>query len=477
MPKYEYDMIVIGAGAGGFVSSKLAAGLGKKVAMIEKKKLGGECTNAGCIPSKALLRAAAIAHQAHRLGDFGIGTGGELKLSTKNVMQYVRGAVKKVYDSHPASAFEIVGITVLFGSPRFLDNHHIELNGKTISANKFMICTGSSAFVPPIEGLSSLPFYTNENIFDRETLPGSLLVLGGGPIGTELASAFNRLGVATTVVEMGKDILPRDDRELTAMLAKRLGEEGLKILTGTKAVKVTTSVDGVILTVENAQKQRQELRAEAILVAVGRKPNTEGLDLEKAGVEYGPKGIRTDELLRTTAPNIYACGDVAGPYQFSHMTEYQAVIAVKNAFLPVKTRVNYDMVAWCTFTDPELAHVGLTEEEARARHGNAVSVYRYPYGNTDRARTDGSEFGMAKYIIASNGRLLGAHILGARAGDIIHEAQLVKHLDLSFSSISSMIHIYPTYTDVVRQPAKLYYVDRIRNNPVLKFMQKIIKKK
>ncbi|HWR73081.1 MAG TPA: NAD(P)/FAD-dependent oxidoreductase, partial [Nitrospirota bacterium] len=397
--------------------------------------------------------------------------------STRNVMQYVRSAVKKVYDSHPASVFEKLGITVLFGSPRFLDNHHIELNGRTISSNKFMICTGSSALVPPIEGLSSVPFYTNENIFDIEALPGSILVLGGGPIGTELASAFNRLGVVTTIIEMGNTILPRDDRELTGMLTGRLEEEGLKILTGSTAVTASQITNGISLTVENGRKQRQELRAETILVAVGRKPNVEGLDLGKAGVEYDQKGIRTDELLRTAAPNIYACGDVAGPYQFSHMTEYQAVLAVKNAFLPVKTKVNYDMVAWCTFTDPELAHAGLTEEEARERHGDAVSVYRYPYGSMDRARTDNTEFGMAKYICGPGGRLLGAHILGARAGDIIHEAQLVKHLDLPFSAIASMIHIYPTYTDAVRQPAKLFYVDRIRNNPFIKFIQKFMAKK
>lgn len=477
MPRYDYDMIIIGAGAGGFVSSKVAAGFGKKVAMIEKNKLGGECTNAGCIPSKALLKAAAVAHQARHLRDYGLEPSADVAISGRHAMNYARAAVKKVFDSHPASVFEKAGIAVLFGEPKFLDNHHIALNGKTLSAVKFMIATGSSAFVPPIEGLSSVPHLTNENVFDLETLPDSMIVLGGGPIGIELASAMNRLGVKTTVVEMLDTILFREDRELARKLSDRLVAEGLKIMTGTKAHKAAISGDEIVLTVGNSQKQKEDLRAKAILVAVGRKPNVEGLDLEKAGVTYDRTGLRTDRYLRTTAPNIYACGDVVGPYQFSHMAEYQAVAAVRNAFLPFKKKAVYDTVAWCTFTDPELAHVGLTEEEARTKYGDRVTVYRYDYGKTDRGRTDNTEFGTAKFICGPRGRLLGAHILGERAGDVIHEAQLVKYLGLPFSAIASMIHIYPTYTDVVRQPAKLYYIDRLRNNPVLKLVQKIMAKK
>ena len=477
MPKYDYDLIAIGAGAGGFVSTKVAAGFGKKAAMIEKKKLGGECTNAGCVPSKALLRAAHIAHQARQLRDYGLELSVDPVISAKSVMQYARSAVKKVYDSHPAAAFEKLGITVLFGSARFLDRHHVELNGRVLSAKKFMLCTGSSALVPPLDGLSSVPYYTNENIFELETLPDSMIVLGGGPIGIELASAFNRLGVRTTVVEMGAAILARDDRELAQMLAGRLASEGLSIMTGTRALSLSRSGGGIALAVVNAQQQRQVLQAQALLVAVGRRPNTEGLDLEKAGVQFGPHGVVVDKHLRTTAPNIFACGDVVGPYQFSHMTEYQAVTATRNAFLPFRKKVDYDTVAWCTFTDPELAHAGMTEQEARERYGDRIAVYRFGYGDMDRGRTDNTEFGMAKYIVGPRGRLLGAHILGERAGDIIHEAQVLRHLRLPFTAIAQMIHIYPTYTDVVRQPAKRCYVDRLRNNPLVKIAAAILGKK
>lgn len=477
MPKYDYDLIAIGAGAGGFVSSKLAAGLGKKVAMIEKDLLGGECTNRGCVPSKALIKAAAVAYQAKHLRNYGLETTGELNLSTRNVMQYVRSAVKKVYDSHPAAAFEKFGIDVLFGEPRFLDSHRISLGDKILSAKKFMIATGSSAFIPPIEGLASVPYLSNENLFDLETLPASMIILGAGPIGMEMASALNRLGVAITVVEMSSRIMVREDEELARLLADHLVSESVSILTGTKAVRAAQKDGGITLTVEDAQKNRRELQAATILVAVGRKPNVEGLDLEKAGVAWTAKGITTDSYLRTTAPNIIACGDVAGPYQFSHMTEYQAVTAVRNAFLPFRKKVNYDTVAWCTFTDPEFAHAGLTEQEARARYGDAISVYRHEYKNTDRGRTDLAEFGRAKFICDRRGRLLGAHILGERAGELIHEAQLLRHLNLSFTKIAPMIHIYPTFTDVVRQPAKLLYVDRLRNNPVLKLLAKALGKK
>ena len=476
MSRYDYDLIAIGAGAGGFVSAKVAAGFGKKVAMIEKKKLGGECTNVGCVPSKALLKAAAVAHQVRHVGDYGLEAAGTLSVSGKHAMRYARQAVDKVYASHPASAFEKSGISVLYGSPRFLDSHRIELNGKVLSAGKFMLCTGSSAFVPALAGLSSVPYFTNENIFEIDSLPGSMIVLGGGPIGIELASAFSRLGVATTVVEMGDRILARDDRELAQMLAERLASEGLTILTGTKALSVSRNGDGIALAVDQAGKRR-DLSAAALLVAVGRKPNVDDLDLEKAGVRYGPKGVVVDGYLRTTASNIFACGDVVGPYQFSHMTEYQAVLATRNAFLPFRRKVNYDMVAWCTFTDPELAHAGMTEEEARERYGDRVQVYRWSYGDTDRGRTDRTEQGMAKYLVGPRGRLVGAHILGERAGDIIHEAQLLRHLDLPFSAIAQMIHIYPTYTDVVRQPAKRFYIDHLRNNPFIKLAARLLGKK
>ncbi len=472
MGKYDYDLITLGSGAAGFVASKVARGFGKTVAMVEKGKLGGECTNFGCVPSKAFIRAARVAHEMKNPGKFGLKPDAPFSLNTDNVMSHVRSVVQKVYDSHLPESFNALGIDVHFGSPKFLDNHTIIVGGKRLTANKIIISTGSSPLVPSIDGLDKTPYLTNNTVFSLDRLPRSLVVLGGGPIGIELASAFNRLDVETTVVEMEESILPREDRELATMLADRLRSEGLKILTSTRAVKISQVGGKISLVLESGGKR--EIVAEAILVALGRKPNTEGLDLEKAGVRYGTGGITVNGMLQASADNIYACGDVTGPYQFAHMSEYQAVIACRNAFLPVKKRVDYANVIWCTFTDPELAHAGLTEEEARAAHGDSVKVLRYEYGKADRARVDVEEFGISKIILGKGGKLLGAHILGAHASEVIHEVQLAKHFNIPFGRIWEAIHLYPSYSDVIRNPSKYYYGETLGGNFFIKLLKKLI---
>ncbi len=475
MPGHDYDLIVLGGGAGGFVASKLANGLGKRVAMIEKNKLGGECTLSGCIPSKTLIKSGVIAHQSKNLKNYGLSAKNDIVINTGNVMKHVRSVIKKVYESHQPWMFKELGIDVFFGNPHFIDNHTIELEGRRFSAKSFIISTGSSALIPPIEGIDTVPYLTNDNFFEIEKLPSSLIVLGGGPIGIELAAAVNRLGVKVQVVEMFESVLFREDRELVNILSEKLKEEGLELHTETKALKVTGEMGRVVVTVENKDGQKTGMKADSLLVAVGRKTNVEGLNLENAGVKYGPGGIVIDESLRTTAPNIYACGDVVGHYQFSHMAEYEARIAVQNAFLPIRKKVNYRDVIWCTFTDPELAHAGLTEEEARKLHGDNIKVYKYEYKNIDRAKTDIVETGISKFIVDRKGKIIGAHILGSRAGEVIHEAQLAKSFDIPFYKLDSVIHLYPTLSDIVKQPAKLAHIDRLRNNPVLKFIRNIMK--
>ena len=477
MPKYDYDLIVIGGGAGGFVASKLANGLGKRVAMIEKNRLGGECTLSGCIPSKALIKSGHIAHQTTNLKNYGLSAKNDIVINADNVMRHVRSVIEKVYESHQPWMFRELGIDVFFGNPHFMDNHTIELEGRRLSAKSFIISTGSSAFIPHIEGIDTVPYLTNQTFFEIEKLPSSMIVLGGGPIGIELAAAVNRLGVKVHVLEMCESILYREDRELVNILSEKLKEEGLDLHTETKALKLSWEMGQVAATIENKKRLRKEIKADSLLIAVGRKANVGGLNLENAGVEYSPKGLIVDKSLHTTAPNIYACGDVVGPYQFSHMAEYGARIAVQNAFLPFKKKVNYRDVIWCTFTDPELAHAGLTEEEARKLHGDNVKVYKYEYKNVDRAKTDVIETGMSKFIMDRKGKIIGAHILGSRAGEIIHEAQLAKSFNIPFYKLNSVIHIYPTFSDIVKQPAKLSYIDRLQNNPVLKFIRSLMKKK
>lgn len=472
MGKYDYDLIILGGGSAGFVAAKVARGLGKSVAMVEKGKLGGECTNFGCIPSKTLIRAARAVHETRNLEKFGLKSEVPVVLDTKNVMRHVRSVVQKVYDTHLPASFEALGINLYFGAPRFLDNHRVRFGEKTLSGGKFIVATGSSPSVPPIAGINDVPYLTNSTIFGMEELPGSLIVLGGGPIGIELASAFNRLNVKTIVVEALDSILFREDRELAGMLAERLRSEGLKIFTSAKVVKVANKAGVVSLAIEGGGTK--ELVAEALLVASGRTPNTAGLDLEKAGVRHDAGGVVVNDRLQSSADNIYACGDVTGPYRFSHMSEYQAVIACRNAFLPFKKRVDYTNVIWATFTDPELAHAGLTEEEARAVHGDAVKVLRYEYGNTDKARTESEEYGRSKIILDERGGVLGAHILGANASDVIHEVQLARQFNIPFSKLWEAIHIYPSYSDVVRNPSKYYYGDELRKKFLVRLLTRFL---
>lgn len=478
MKKYDFDMIAIGGGAGGFVSSKVAAGMGKRVALIEKHKLGGDCTHYGCVPSKALLKIAHLVHDLSRVERFGLGRPPKFRVDTGRVLSHVRAVVRQVYNSHLPESFERAGIRVLFGSPEFIDGHGVSLGGRTLTAGKFIIATGSRALIPPIEGIDTVPYLTNTNFFNLRSLPKSILVLGGGPIGIELASAMNRLGVEVTVVEMLDRILFREDAELGGLLEERLKAEGLRILTGVKAVRCAAERKGVALHVQDVRGGRaRAVRADAMLVAVGRAPNTDGLGLEKAGVAYGPKGVSVNGYLETSAPGIHACGDVAGPFLFSHMAEYQAVTAARNALLPFRKKTDYRHVVWCTFTDPELAHGGLTEEEARERHGDRVRVYRHEYRNTDRGKTDMVETGMAKIVCTRKGEILGVHILGPGAGEIMHEVQLAKSLGVPFHRIGGVIHAYPSYSDVVRQPSKYFYIDRLRENPAVKLAQKLFTKK
>ena len=461
---YDYDLIVIGGGAGGLVASKFAAGVGKRVALIEKGKLGGECTLNGCIPSKALIKSAKVLHQIGCPETTGLSLTGPCPVSTAGVMAHVRSVIEEVARGHSPEKLERLGIRVIFGEPCFIDNHTVRINGKALSARSFVVCTGSSPFIPPIEGIDTVAYWTNQDLFTMDDLPRSMIILGAGPIGIEMAQALAYLGVAVTVIEQAEQILVREDRELADLLASRLSGQGIDLRTKTMALRLTDRMGAVALTVKDHSGKEDVVVASAILVAVGRKANVDGLGLEAAGVEHSAKGITIDGRLRTTTGNIYACGDVAGPYRFSHMAEYQARIAVRNALFPLKSNACYDHYAWCTFTDPEFAHAGLTENEARQAIGEKIKVFRWQYGDTDRARTEAEPFGMGKFVCDRSYRLLGAHILGQGAGDLIHEAQIIKTLGIPFHRLDSIIHVYPTLSDVVRQPAKMSRIDRLRGN-------------
>ncbi|MCQ9207421.1 MAG: FAD-dependent oxidoreductase [Omnitrophica bacterium] len=448
--KYDYDLVVIGGGAAGLVAATGGAALGAKTALIEKNKLGGDCTWYGCVPSKTLLKSAQIISLFKRSADFGIKGPAKGSYDVSGVMPHVRKIRNKVSAHHPPEVFEKRGIKVIFGAPEFIDNKTVKVNKSKITSKRFIICTGSRPLVPSIDGLMETGYFTNETIFDLDTLPKSIAVLGGGPIGIELAQALNRLGVEVSIIEMMDRILFREDKEAASALSKVLIKEGIKIFTGKKAVKFAKDERGIVISLEDKDRVLSSIRAEKALIAIGRAPSLEGLALENAGVRTNKKGVGVNEFLQTSKNNIYACGDIAGPYQFSHMAEYQAIIALGNALFPFKRKVDYSSVPWCTFTDPELAHLGLTEEEAKKQY-SGVKVYKSSYAANDRAVTDIEENGFAKVVCDRRGRILGAHIVGSQAGELLHEYVLAKSMKLGLGKLASPIHIYPTLAQIVKR--------------------------
>ena len=472
--KYDFDVVIIGGGAGGLFASSVANTLGAKTALLEKKRLGGDCTWFGCMPSKAILKSASVANLLKRHSKFGLAVEDNFHLNPSKALMYVRGVVEEISTHHPAEVFEKRGIKVIFGPPQFIDKNTIEINGKRLTSKKFIICTGSHPMIPPIEGLKNIEYLTNKNVFNLDTLPQSLIVLGGGPIGVELSQALNRLGVKIYIVEMMDRILFREDKEVSQILENRLKEEGIQILTGKKAVKFIKKDSKVYITVQDKNGDNEEVAAENVLVAVGRAPNLEGLFLENSGVEFTKQGIKVNPYLQTTNKDIFACGDVVGPYMFSHVAAYQAQVCVRNALFkrPAWQKVNYQNIAWATFTEPELAHLGLTEEEVKDRYKD-VKIYKTDYANSDRAITDSEKEGLVKIITDKKGNILGAHIVGAQASEIIQGFLIAKSLKIRLEKLSNPIFIYPTLSELVKKTAAKPLVEKL-NNPLVKLAMKIL---
>ncbi len=479
MAQFDYDVLVIGSGAAGLTAAKTAVGLGKKVALIEKNDvLGGECTWGGCVPSKTLIKSALVGYHIKNATKFGLTT--DCTFGTENLMPYVRSVIKEVYKSHTPEKIAAYGIEVISGmAAKFVDAHTVQLEGhstsRTITAKKIIIATGSRPFIPKIEGLDTVPFLTNRNFFLLEELPKSIFILGGGAIGTEMASALARLGVAVTILEMEKRIMPKDDPELVEMLVQAMRADGVVVRTGLRVIKVAQENDGVVVTGIDNNEQEHTLRAEKLLVAVGRAPNVESLNLTAAGIKVGPKGILADSQLRTTAKNVYVCGDVVGPYKFSHMAWYQAVIAARNACIPFfKKHADYSQAIWVTFSAPELAAAGLTEPEARAQYGDGIKVYSRSYGELDRGITDRMVDGTLKVICDPKGYIIGAHMLGERAGDVIHELQIAKVKGLKLAALHDVIHAYPTYAELVWHVSRKAYLEQLENTWYVKLAKKLL---
>lgn len=466
----KYDVIIIGGGPAGLVVSKFLVAFGKKVALIEKEKLGGDCTHTGCVPSKTLLKAANAYYESQHLDKYGI-TLKKFDADNSHVFSHVKQVVNEIYAHETPDIFRDAGVHVIEGKASFQDKNIIEVNNQLYKANQYIIATGSSAFVPQIDGIDDIKYLTNENIFDLNTLPTSLIIVGSGVIAIEMATAFNRLGSQVTVVSRGQSILKGNDSELSNIIKEQLISEGVKFIDNASLLSIKQK-KSVKLCIE-VNSEIQTIKASQIMFATGRVANT-NLNLEKAGIHFDEKGIKVNDYLQTSQAHIYAIGDVSTLYQFTHIAEQEAILVGKNIVMPFKKKMQYEHIGWSIYTTPELAHLGLTHEQAQKQYGQNIICQSFEYKNLDRGYTDRDKIGKIKVILKPNGKILGASILGSRAGELIHILQVAKTFDMSFDKLSHMVYIYPTYADLIKQSSKQFYIQKLYNNPWLKLIKKIV---
>ncbi len=448
------DLIVIGGGVGGLVTASVAGQLGLDVTLIEKAaKLGGDCLHYGCVPSKTLIRSAKVASLMRRGEEFGLpATNPEVDLGA--VSARVQEIVDTTQEHDDPERFRGYGVDVRFGAARFTGPNEVEIKGERLYGRRFVIATGSRPAVPPVAGLEEAGYLTNEQVFTLQALPKRLVVLGGGPIGLELAQALQRLGSRVTVLEMAPEILPQEDAGIAAELREILTAEGLDIRTGTRLDRVSVESGRKCLYAVRGE-EHMPIAVDEILVAAGRAPNVETLNLEAAGVACERRGITVDARMRTSQRHIYACGDVTGIAPFTHMAEYQAGIIISNAVFRYPKKADYRVVPWVTYTDPELARVGLTGSEAQAQFADA-EVLEFPFSGVDRALAEREPRGRMQLVVRK-GHILGATILGAHAGELLHEVVLAMQAKVKIGKISSAIHAYPTLAQINRRVVNGHY--------------------
>ncbi len=450
-PADVYDLVVIGGGPGGMTAAIIASKLNAKVAIIEKEHLGGECLNVGCIPSKALLRSSRVAAQVRDAADFGIEIPKGWKVNFSSVMQRVRRLRSTISPHDSPKLLKALNIDVFLGTGRFRDSDKIEVAGQTLRFKKAFVATGTQPIRPDIPGLEEAGYLTNQTVFNLTSLPPRLAVLGGGPIGCELSQAFVRFGSQVHLISRGAGILPKDDPTATMRLQKVMEKEGLKLLLGSQVQRVEMRGKEKILYLDTSP---QGIAVDEILIAVGRAPKVDGLDLERADIAYDAKtGIATDDFLQTSNPNVYAVGDVSSLYKFTHISKELGKIAVQNALKGGKVKQSSLIIPWCTYTDPEIAHVGLTEKEAQARR-IALQTQLMELKDTDRAVLDGETVGFVKiYTQEGTEQILGATIMASHAGDMISEIAVAMSSGKGIAALAGAIHPFPTQAETVRNTA------------------------
>lgn len=465
------DMCVIGGGSGGLSVAAGASQMGADVVLVEKDKMGGDCLNYGCVPSKALLAAGHAAQAVRDASAFGI----DVSLNAINqqaVHDHVKGVIAGIEPHDSVARFEGLGVRVLKGAAVFTGPEEIEVDGIRVQAKRFVIATGSRAMIPPIEGLTETPFYTNETIFDLTETPKHLIVIGGGPIGIELAQAYRHLGAEVSVLEMAS-IMPKDDPELVDIVRLRLQFEGVNLHEGVKVVSVEKSSEGVAVTIDRDGAE-EVISGSHLLIAAGRQVNVEGMALKVAQVAFDDRGIKVDARLRTTNKKIFAIGDVAGGFQFTHKAGYDAGVVIKNALFKLPAKADYSALPWVTYCAPELASVGLSEEAARKAHGE-IRILRWPFSENDRARAERLTDGLVKVVTTPKGKILGAAIVGAHAGELIGVWTLAITKKLKIGDMASMIAPYPTLGEVSKRAAGSFFTPSLFSEKTKKLVRFLLK--
>lgn len=462
-----YNLVVIGAGTAGLVTAAGAAGLGAKVALIERHLLGGDCLNYGCVPSKGMIRASRAIHDAQAAGEFGITGGERLTIDFGEVMKRMRRIRSEISPHDSALRFrDELGVDVFFGTGSFTGPDAIEVEGKRLRFKKAAVCTGARAAAPPIPGIEEAGYLTNETVFSLTELPPRLAVIGGGPIGCELAQTFARLGSKVTVIEYMGHLLSREDADAAEVVQQAMIRDGVELCLNAKIVGVTKRESDKAISVEQ-DGNTLELVVDEILVGIGRAPNVEGLGLEAGGIAFDPKqGVKVDEMLRTSNSRVFAAGDICFPYKFTHTADALARILIANALFMGRQKTSALTIPWCTYTDPEVAHVGMYEKDA-ADKGIEVTTLTVPLSDVDRALLDGEAEGFARvHLQKGSDRILGATIVARHAGEMINEISLAMTAGLGLSAIGKTIHPYPTQAEAVKKLADAY--NRTRLTPFVK---------
>ncbi len=471
MANYDFDIGILGGGAAGLTVASGAAQFGAKTLLIEKEnELGGDCLHFGCVPSKTLIRTAHIYHFMKNAEKYGLPRVDLKAVVYQEVAKRIQSVIRVIQEHDSKERFCKLGARVEFGNANFIDEHAIRLNGEIYSAKKWVISTGSSPFIPAIEGIDKTPYVTNKELFSLSSLPKSMICIGGGPISTEMAQAFSRLGTKVTVVELGNQILGAEDKDMAEQIMSILISEGITFHLGSVTLSTKDLGNEKEVVIKNAEGKILNLRAEIILVAVGRKANLQGIGLESISMGIDKKGLKIDNRLRTNHKHIYAAGDTTGSYQFTHAAGYEGGIVLSNAILHLPRKVDYTKFPWCTYTDPELASIGMNEKRASAA-GISYSVWTEEFGTNDRSLAEGEVIGKIKLLLDEKEKPIGIQILGPSAGELISEWVAVMNGGIKLSTLASSVHPYPTLGEINKKVVGNFFSGKIFSEKVKKALK------